>query len=540
MSAHLTLVYGLVTVALVVVIAGVARATWRERPPWPDVAALALLGLGAIGLRLSVPVGLMEQNFRTGAVFLGVNPGGWHYGVAQPWIWRLLIGPWLDVGLPALLDTQALLGGLVAPALVVLARTAGLDRTTSMLAGVLLALTPVHVRFSHTDAQGIPETLALCVGLTAWIRHARSPSWGAALVGASAVGLAAVSRPEALLLVPLVPLAVGAAGLRWPWRDRRTWVAVAWMVLVVGVHVAGILVWNGPASLKRAGISGLPSPLVNGPRHYVGLDATFTSPVVIAATVAGLLLGPGTWRQRLAWGALAATTGAFVLDPMWSAAGRDLPTFTRHQLRSLPFFAILAAMGATGVGRRLGAWSRAGALAVPAGVVVGALVQLPWVWAHYTMHDELAFVMRQIPRIPPGCTVVTWYPPLDQGLTVSWELSDIARRHHRWVFLDRGEQPPETGCVRWYRPGNCAATTGGAPPDATAPCRTFEATHALRPIAEAHLPVRSWQYEVYTEDPVRVGIYEVLGRNPSVGPFSEASTGPAGAPAPAPAAPAGP
>jgi hypothetical protein len=165
-------------------------------------------------------------------------------------------------------------------------------------------------------------------------------------------------------------------------------------------------------------------------------------------------------------------------------------------------------MGATGVGARLGQFGR---LAVPVAVVLAAVVKLPVAYRRYTMPEELAFLIDHLGDVAEGCTIVTWYPPIDRGLAVGFELSRIAGHDHRWIRLDLGDPVPTEGCVVWYRPANCGATTDDTRPGDTARCADFEASHALRPIAEAGLPARGWQYERYTEDPVRVGLYEVLG-----------------------------
>jgi hypothetical protein len=500
---------GLVLAAFAWVVGWAAREAWRwaRGASGRERAVVAALAALAGAVRVVVPPGIGETNVRTAAFLEGLRPERWAYGVALPTIERALLPP--GAHLAAIFDLAVAFGiaGVLATAW--LAREAGAARSTALLAGGLLALSPVAARFAHTDAPGTFEVPLYLIGLVAWLRHAARPTGGAWTAAAAGVGLAAVCRPEALLLVPLVPLANVAGGRPIPWRAGRTWAAIAATVTLVALHVAGVLVHNPPAGPERAGLGTAPALLVHGWRHLVWLDPRFSSPVPALAAVSGVVLAPPSWGRRLAWAVLALATASFVFDATWSPAFVGAVNAARHQLRSLPFFAILAAQGAVALGGHLGLPGRGGRL-VPVVVLAASAWSCRTLATTNTVHAELAFLRAGLPRVPDGCTVVTWVPPDDRGLTIPGGLlSADAGRRHDWVYLRTGDEAPTGSCVIWYRAADCATRPpAGAPEDV---CARFEARHALRPLAVAELPAVPWSFERYTEDPVRVGFYEVTG-----------------------------
>jgi 4-amino-4-deoxy-L-arabinose transferase-like glycosyltransferase len=121
--------------------------------------------------------------------------------------------------------TQCAVGAIVVVAIGLLGRRVGGERV-GLLAAAISAVYPILLR---ADGSLMSETLyGVLLAATLWLalRFAHRPSLGLAAGLGALVGLAALTRGEALLLAPLllVPLAVRAGAA---WRSRLTLAAVA-------------------------------------------------------------------------------------------------------------------------------------------------------------------------------------------------------------------------------------------------------------------------------------------------------------------------
>ncbi|MCB9682336.1 MAG: hypothetical protein H6733_12790 [Alphaproteobacteria bacterium] len=514
-AVHVAIVHALAVAAVVVTLAGGVVVVGRVLRPWSWAERLAavVLAAGAVALRLAVPGGPFDINLRSTEVFFPFEPTVWHYGLAYPTLWRALLAPWPAAGFTTLFDGTAVLGGLTAVLLVAFLRVAGTGRRVAWLAGVALALTPAHVRFSHTDVQAIPEAFLFLLAGLAWIEHLdrHRPGVGVGLpVATASLALAATMRPEGVLLLPTFALLTVATGRTVEGRWRQRGVAGLALIGFVALHVAGVVLHNHEVSAGRAGLKGWPSPLVHGPLHWVALDPTFTAPLLVVLALVGGALAPLRGRRHWAWLLLAAVTGCFVLNPDWTPAGRDVPALVRHQVRSLPWFAVLIGFGLDGLARQAGRrWGPVVLVALTAVAGLAAVRALDGAFRPTTLDAEFAFRDAVERTLPAGCAVVTWLPPEDRGLAMTSELSRSEGLDLTWLRLDRGDPLPEAGCVIWYRPASCAAPLDRKVLAPAAPCAAFEASHTLTPIAEARLPNRPWLIPSYAEDPVRVGYYRL-------------------------------
>lgn len=118
---------------------------------------------------------------------------------------------------------QALLGGVAAGAAVVAGRRlgaalpggAGSVRTVGLVAGLVLALWPNLVLYTATLLSEPLFVAALAVFLAALLSvgDLRSPAPGIVAIGLLALGLAALTRPQVLLVVPAVAVAWSLAGV---------------------------------------------------------------------------------------------------------------------------------------------------------------------------------------------------------------------------------------------------------------------------------------------------------------------------------------
>jgi Dolichyl-phosphate-mannose-protein mannosyltransferase len=136
---------------------------------------------------------------------------------------------------------NAVLGSFAAVLLVFLGVRLFRDRMIAILAGVGGAIDPSLVMVS-SDVQSEPLFLALLLGAGFLLLVAADrPSSTLALVAGILTGLAALTRPSALMITPL--LAAPLADRRWPFRARAHIAAAA---------VCGLVLSLGPWTIRNA------------------------------------------------------------------------------------------------------------------------------------------------------------------------------------------------------------------------------------------------------------------------------------------------
>jgi 4-amino-4-deoxy-L-arabinose transferase-like glycosyltransferase len=182
------------------------------------------------------------------------------------------------LSVPSFLGLESTLGfrifnGLIGAALVfavgLLGRELGGDRA-GLIAAVLAALYP-HLWISDTAI--MPEALfclLVVIGMLAAYRYWRNPSWQLAAATSAAFALAALTRSEGVLLVPLIalPLALRSRGLDWNHRLRAAGVVAL---------VAGLLI--GPWVVRNLIEFDEPTTMASGTGHviaYGNCDATYS------------------------------------------------------------------------------------------------------------------------------------------------------------------------------------------------------------------------------------------------------------------------
>jgi hypothetical protein len=353
------------------------------------------------------------------------NPGAPVSGSTAP-LWTLVLGGVFAVfgsypalakllGLGATLATAWLAGRLAE---MWTGRTA-----LGLLASVLTALSGPMV---WGALSGMEVSLAALLVTAALVFHAKGRTWPAAIM----LGLGAVARPEALLLLPLCWL---AGPLTW----RR---ALAWGVpaaVCVGPWIAFNLAtigtpWPGTAAAKVEGgllgfLGGIREPLTT---------ALLVRPWQFATEWVGwlwqtdallpLLILPGLWWLARRWGRVAlAPACALLLHPIAMAllAPYRGPGFQegRYSIHLLPLAIVVSvaplatilpdplspSAGESGVrGRRIGL-DRAGWLAALA-LLTGVLVALPpaasrYGWAVQNIEAMQVHLGHWVERhTPPG------------------------------------------------------------------------------------------------------------------------------------------
>ncbi len=271
----------------------------------------------------------------------------------------------------------------------------------------LLALTPLFVKDATTESLLVPTTLWVLAGLALLLRareDGRSSTMSLALLH---LVLAMLSRPEAVVLVPL------CAGLLLPFASRapgkarsRTvarlapWVAAASVLAIRAAQLSVALDvefarGNNPVLRDPAGLWSLLPDLW---RRDVLLWPSLFPAAVTGLAVAGLILGP----RRAVAGALLAAAVAWIVVSLV-----DLPyvSVPRVQVPGAAFCTLAAGVGVAGLHRVL---SRNRALLVggaTAGVLVTALsaaLTVPALWASTNADDEERLLRDARDVIPPG------------------------------------------------------------------------------------------------------------------------------------------
>ncbi|MCB9683301.1 MAG: hypothetical protein H6733_17680, partial [Alphaproteobacteria bacterium] len=434
-----------------------------------------------------------------------------------------------------------LLSTVTVLALVVFLRGLGAHRWSAWMAGAVLACWALPMRFGHTESPQVLENGFLWLGLAAATWHARRPSWGAALLTGTAVGLGTVMRPEGMAL-PLVVLPVLGLGVpRQVWRRADTAVAVGIAAALLAPQAVGLWLENvGGAKLAGALNADDVSLLTNGLQHYVGLTMPWTSPLLVLFVAAGLVTGPPRVSVRVALLVTALVLGTLV--PSYAPGAPDGLAIARHQLRSLPWFAAMAGLGATAPFLR---WSPRH---LPVGMLVagvGTIVTWPVAWRVHTVPSAYRVFVDALDDLPSDCELRSYPPPGDFGLPPPVEPPPAHDKRWTWRTLDDPPAPPGA-CVLYWRGPSCVSVSpsvlrdaergGPQPVDA---CAAFEAAHTLAPLVETELPALGIVHEAYLTDPVRVGFYRVVA-GPVVDGAVRPSDPPPASPTPAPPDPATP
>jgi 4-amino-4-deoxy-L-arabinose transferase-like glycosyltransferase len=252
-----------------------------------------------------------------------VHPFVWlstHHGAASaghPPLWTIALAPFAKVGLDGY-DAARLVGAVAGAAVVVAVGAVG-RRLAGARAGLIAAgLAAVYLPFVVSDTSGMSEALYLVlVALTVLaVLSARESARAPLAVAAGvAAGLAALTRTEGLLLVPLL-----AWPALWGRGGARSWALPLATTLAAALVIAPWTVRNAIALDRFVLVSTNESTVLAG----ANCDATYHG------------RDTGSWRPDC----LARATGPFSLDSYdegvlaarWSGAGRR---YARHHVGRL-------------------------------------------------------------------------------------------------------------------------------------------------------------------------------------------------------------
>lgn len=292
------------------------------------------------------------------------------------------------------------------------------DARAGLLAAALLAMNPVHIRWSQvirTDMHASVFVLLVMLAALGVVRTGRLKYY--ALAGV-AVGFACATKWPAGAAAAGV---LGAAALRW--RSERGPVARG-LVLFGVAAVAGLFVaspylfldWqtvlhdlSGEKRPQHLGATG--HGLLGNMAWYIG------QPLRLALGVAGLVLGAiGFWlgaRRSPAFGAVIGLTAAVFFVSI-SAQGL---IWERWTVPLLPLLSLPVAVAMLALVERASRWGRQGTIATAA--ALAAVVALPLAWTGHAQAAERATDTRRLAtdwarrHIAPGSSVAVEYLAFD-------------------------------------------------------------------------------------------------------------------------------
>ncbi|MEZ4265757.1 MAG: hypothetical protein R3F39_05210 [Myxococcota bacterium] len=411
----------------------------------------------------------------------------------------------------------AWLAALQAPLTALTARALGLRPAASLLAGLLVALLPLHIRISASeDAFPVAATwLTAATFAAAVAARSRSFRWLAAslLFVAGAGHFRPAMYAAGLPIVLAIPLVGGPTALRAALRSPMAWFAPLLFFVAAADDIAAIATALGGPVPLTAGWWRAPSI-----RSWPLLDPDATPRWLPAVAAAGLIWALATPRLRGAalWLALLLASLSFVYtsDNGWPAALRYSVAYA--------FVLVLAAALAVDLALARVALPR-WRLALAALAVVAAgwslAARAPFVSHRYAQQRELDFqfsqVLPQLLSAPPGVIVTPW-PDLNgmQGTLVTTHLREAGYRVvDPSVAQALLADPKPDRPLYWYRGLACYARPESDPEVRAAAASACEAVEALgpwEPLAEAALEPDSDADWIRLGDrvhPVHVGLY---------------------------------
>ncbi len=503
---------GLLVLVGLLLATGLRRRIWRHPDALRLLAELAgLVALAFVVRWLLLPIGPgnLESHLPDPAhppthfEHFGPGPGAWALG----WFWLL------GADDRVVFFAGALAGSLTVIPVYCLARLTSPYRLAGPLAGLLLALWPIHARLSATDDQWVLIALLLASAVALAVAADRAAA-GSLLVGAwLAAALAATTRPEpALALAPLGLLVLLRPTSR---RLQLRPLLLAGSALVLAL--AGLVLYYTISKALRDGFD--PSGGLR-PEHLfrlLGLDG-------------GSVLGPprSPWLLTVCFavGAAAALVARRGRPALWLAAGwlPALPTAViaqddfitaRYQLALVPMAAATMALGLVWLGGRLARrWPRLTRPALPA---LAAVPLLAAAWGclqpppEPTFRREYRFFRNHIEEIPENCRLLLVRWNVDLGLGPPTHLTRLLATGHGWIAVSDALDP-SAACLVYWQPASCRAsapdpvnTAAGLLPD----CQLVESRFRLEPLATTELPAITGFCETYRVDPVPVGFYRL-------------------------------
>ena len=508
---------------------------WRRGPltlsaPWR--AAVLVPVAVALIVRLSVEGTLSNWYSEVLVPGSGLQSSRFGYGAFAIQEWVAFVLPWSD---RTWFATTAVIGALAVGVVVLLLRGLRMSPAAAAAVGLLVAVTPLHVRISASTSEHVVSGSAL---LLAWLFcvHGCRPVRVPMLVAAVAwTVLACLTRADAWAHSALIPvwalLPFADRTVRDPSGPRGAWVgavgyASAW--LLIGVVTYTLVVERAvhpfpePQAMRYAAQTALVHFwwVANEPPHWFG---RFTLVLVAFGCIRMAWRRPGLLAC-----AVATVVAAFVV--MGRTFAVDHLVGSRYFFHVIPLVLLPAGFAfewlVHAIARRTG---RETVVTAVLGVVLlaGATLEARSAYRYrYAFQDEYAFLRDALAEIEPDC-VVYQLPIRRQGFERDLDCcldlprSPMPAAYPAMTFapLDLASPPapePDT-CTVWFAGAPC-----GFDPDAFAgernpvAVRTFAEECAavgrlfeLDQIAAGFAAPEATQ-DLFSADPLDLALYRVV------------------------------
>jgi len=423
------------------------------------------------------------------------------YGAGLPvWSWVTGMYPLSGVDLSAPMHAATLWGALSCVFLAAWSARLLPRGSWGLLAGGLLALSSVHVRFSHTDAQVVVELLLVLWAL--WRLTARTWTVGSGLVVGCGVALAASMRPESVLFLPFALALAWASEAKDRWRHLLPGAGVA----AGGMLLASVSLWH--RLLEETGrvvdADQAHALFRYGLRHVLPLDPYWVGGggvLLLVGLVAGHL---PRWRRVL----LAVLVfGPSLMLSDWSSAGAHGWLFARHQLRALPFASVLMAAGGSAL---VAFWPGRLSKGLVGLLSASTMLTLPRVAVSHVLDAEWALTVRVAQSLPSEEVVLYRFAPhTDVALSPRFH----ALPHGVQVEardLPSASEPVVLGAY-YVRTAACSLAPSPRQEWPTPPCDRFERRVRLQTLWEERVGMAPWFGEVFKTPLLRRGLYRIEG-----------------------------
>ncbi len=340
---------------------------------------------------------------------------GTRFGPAEAVFQRLLAAllPWSD---RTLFDVNILLGALTVPLFLAALRALAVDVRVALGVGILLALSPFHVRISASSSEHVLSGLLTVLALVLWLQGVASRRWTSVVAGLSLLPLTCFLRADAFTQLVALPLwailpwwrvpVEAAPPRRWRWIAAGAWIMVlaavafpVWWLVVVPSHHPRPDLGSITQVLGRL-FAQYPAVALKDP-HWIPLVA------VLLAAVGAVYLGlrrPGLLACLL-----------LTLVTCFGLLGRSLESDgllgARYLLLTEPVFLTLSGYGVLVIAEIAGRWwpvvrQPGGAAFLAALAGIGAAVgSYPAYRYEYAFQEEYGFLREALRGLRQGCTV---------------------------------------------------------------------------------------------------------------------------------------
>jgi hypothetical protein len=417
----------------------------------------------------------------------------------------------------AVFTSNALLASMTVPAVILLDLSLRRSWATALLSGLLVALLPVHLRFSASEDLWIPGILFSVWSLAAWAAWLRRADGLTLAVAVIALALAMQSRPELLALPAAHALLVFV--LRPPREWLRTFFGPATLVALAGLAL--LLARRGIDFVNMHGA--IPSLHLAGLDSIALADPTFTPGALLILCALGGLVGLLRRPRETLW--LAVLTAMFALIPAYAFG--NAPCRWRTQILSAVFAGMLAGGVPLGVDfPAIRRWATPIVCVAAAGwVALGLWQRLDRVTELLDAQLEWAFLRDTVAKLPEQGDLIAYFKPPEGTQGLDWIdpfPSFLLDRHEkrlgqidlREIGGERSWPEPRPGLL-YYQGMDCwgsmRAVTFSPMRDR---CMAIAEHYEMRPLHVATLDTVGYSFANYARGPFRIGFFEVTGVRP--------------------------